>query len=308
VERILNERRKLLPLLPHLAVLLAERHISRAAARVGVTQPSMSRTLAAARRLLGDELLIRTSSGATLTPRGEELRALAASILQQVDTTWAKPNVVPGDARATVRFVATDYACQLFLPSLVAKLRREAPGINVDVSAWSADALRQLERDEAQLGVNPLEVAARGFYRQRVAQDRYVVALSARHPLARERLDLRRFTSAAHVLTVTEGGELGVVDRALRKKGKRRHVGVRVRDFTTTLSVVAESDMIATVPERLAQRMQAGLGLALHEAPLPLPPISVALIWHEARHHDPLLKWLRRVMLELEGRLSAGPP
>ena len=71
--------------------------------------------------------------------------------------------------------------------------------------------------------------------------------------------------AAAHVLTVTEGGTVGVVDRALRKKGKRRYVGVRVRDFTTALTIVGDSDLIATVPERLATRLQQSLNLAIRE-------------------------------------------
>ena len=88
MNRISEHRRKLLPLLPHLAVLLEERHISRAAARVGVTQPSMSRALAHARELFDDDLLIRTSSGTKLTPRGDELRNFALAILKQLDTAW----------------------------------------------------------------------------------------------------------------------------------------------------------------------------------------------------------------------------
>lgn len=295
MQRISDQRRKLLPLLPHLAVLLAERHISRAAARVGVTQPSMSRALAHARELFDDELLIRTSTGATLTPRGEELRALVAAVLQQVDTAWARPKFAPGTARATVRLAATDYATQLFLPGVVSRLRREAPGISIDVSAWSAEALRLIERDEVQLGLNPLGVAPRGFYRRRVGQDRYVVALAAGHRLARGPLGITQFAGAAHVLTVTEGGEIGIVDRALRKRGKRRYVGVRVRDFTAALAIVGDSDMVATVPERLAVRMRDSLGLVVREVPFALPPIGIDLIWHESRHQDPMLDWIRRL-------------
>lgn len=293
---ISDQRRKLLPLLPHLAVVLGERHISRAAARVGVTQPSMSRTLARARELFDDELLIRTSTGAKLTPRGEELRNFAVAILQQVDAAWAKPEFLPRTARGTVRFVATDYASQLFLPGILSRLRREAPGISIDVSAWSAEALRLIEQDHVQFGLNPLEVAPRGLYRRRVDQDRYVVALASGHPLAKGRLGLSQFAGAAHVLTVTEGGEVGIVDRALRKRGKRRYVGVRVRDFTTALAIVGASDMIVTVPEKLATRMQASLDLVVREVPFALPPIGIDLIWHERRHQDPMLEWIRRTL------------
>jgi len=293
VRRIAEQRRKLLPLLPHLAVLLEERHISRAAARVGVTQPSMSRALAHARELFDDALLIRTSSGTKLTPRGDELRDFAAAILRQVDLAWQRPAFVPGAARGRVGFAATDYASQLLLPAIVSKLRREAPGIAVESSAWSADALRLVEQDQVQFGLNPLGVAPRGFYRRRVGRDRYVVALAAGHPLAKGRLGLSEFTGASHVLTVTEGGEVGIVDRALRQQGKRRYVGVLVRDFTTALAIVGASDMMVTVPERLATRMQGALGLVVREVPLALPPIGIDLIWHERRHHDPMLEWIR---------------
>lgn len=114
------------------------------------------------------------------------------------------PEFVPGAARGRVRFLATDYASQLYLPTIISRVRREAPGISIEVSAWGAEALRLIEGDEAQLGLNPLGVAPRGFYRRRVAQDRYVVALSSSHRLARARLGVSQFAGAAHVLTVTE--------------------------------------------------------------------------------------------------------
>jgi DNA-binding transcriptional LysR family regulator len=300
--RSVVDRGRLLPLLPHLAAVLAERHVSRAASRVGVTQPTMSRTLAAAREIMDDPLLIRTSSGAALTPRGEELRRFIAATFREFDAFWATPAFAPESAAGTVRIAATDYAAQLFLPALVARIRGAAPGIDVEVVPWSVDARRLIEEGAVHLGLNPLGAAPRGFYRRRVADDRYAVVLAAGHPLARGPLGVARFADASHVLTVTEGGELGVVDRALRRRRVHRRVVVRVRDFATAAAMVAASDLLATIPHRLALSVRDRFDLVVRDPPIELPPIRVDLVWHERRHRDPLLAWVRRLLAPADDR------
>jgi DNA-binding transcriptional LysR family regulator len=127
-----------------------------------------------------------------------------------------------------------------------------------------------------------------------MARDRYVVAISAGHRLAaQKRIGLQHFLSVPHILTVPEEGQIGIVDRALRQKGKQRIVGARVRDFGTALALASATDMLTTVPERIALRLQEPLGLALRNSPLTLPPIDIHWIWHQRRHRDPLLEWVR---------------
>ena len=296
MERMADRRRRLLTLLPHLAILLDERHVSRAAIRAGITQPSMSRMLANARALFGDELLVPSPKGARLTDRGKALKAQIGTILRRVDDTWSPSEFLPARAEGVLKVAATDYAAQVYLPSLVARVRHEAPNVALEVYPWSADALRRIECDELQFGLNPLvEHAPRGFFRRPLGHDRFIVALAAGHPLAKGTFTLRQYLSVPHVLTVTEEGTVGVVDRALGRK--QRHVAVRVRDFATALVLVGGSDLIATVPERLALRMRQPLGLALRVPPIMLPKITVDLIWHEARQHDSLATWVRGLKL-----------
>jgi DNA-binding transcriptional LysR family regulator len=292
---MVDRRRRLLALLPHLATLLAERHVSRAAERAGVTQPSMSRVLANARVIFDDDLLVRTRGGSRLTARGEDILEQLGSILRLVDSAWSPPAFMPELSQGVVRIAATDYVAQIYLAPLVARLRREAPGVTLEVSPWSADALRRIERDEVQLGMNPLVAnAPGGFVRRRIGTDRYIAALAAAHPLAkRPGLALSDFVKVPHVITVTEDGAVGIVDRALRRRGQRRAVGARVKDFTTALALAGASDLIATVPKRLAAKMRVPLGLVLREPPVSLPAIEIDLIWHEGRQRDPMLSWLR---------------
>jgi DNA-binding transcriptional LysR family regulator len=290
-----HRHRQLLALLPHLGVLLAERHVSRAAERAGITQPSMSRVLASARSLFGDDLLLHSPRGGRLTPRGEELRAQIASILSLVESASSPSEFVPAQAQGILRVSATDYAAHVDLPALAARLRRHAPRMTLEVFPWTSDTLHRIERDEIQLGINPLtENAPRGFLRRRIARDQYVVALAAKHPFAaRPRLDLRQFLAVPHVLTIPEGGQVGVVDHALRRRRKNRVIGARVKDFSTALALAGASDMLVTVPERLATRLQAFFDLALRPPPVALPEIHIDLIWHEGRRQDPMLEWVR---------------
>ena len=122
------------------------------------------------------------------------------------------------------------------------------------------------------------------------------MVVAANNPLGQGRLTVSQFGAAAHVLTATEGGEIGVVDRALRRRGKRRYVGARVRDFTTALAIVAASDMVTTVPERLALRLADSLKLVVRDLPFDLPAIRIELIWHESRRRDPVLAWVRQAV------------
>lgn len=289
-----EDQRRLLPLLPQLSTLLSVLNVTRAAARVGVTQPTMSRTLAAARRLVGDELLIRTPSGPALTPRGQALLVYAQDTLQQLDNLWGEAEPMPAGARGTLKIAATDYVGQTYLPSIVASLRRQAPQLNLEIVPWSVEALSRLERDDIQLGVNPLGPAPRGFYHRRLALDRYVVtSAAAPRGQAARRMDLDRFVEASHVLTTTEGGERGIVDTVLRRLGRHRTIVARVAEFQTAAALVGASDLIATLPERVAMSVQERFGLELTTPPLKLPPIAVEVIWHERRHRDPLHLWAR---------------
>ncbi|MFL5304542.1 MAG: LysR family transcriptional regulator [Polyangia bacterium] len=279
-------------------MLLAERHVSRAAERAGITQPSMSRVLAAAREIFADQLLVTTRGGARLTVRGEQLREQVAAVLRQVDAASSAAVFAPERARGVLKLAVTDYAAQVYLPPLVGRLRTLAPRVTLEVSSWSADALTRIERNEVHLGLNPLEAdAPRGFYRRSVGRDRYVVAMSETHRLATKKgLDLREFLGVSHVLTAPEGGRVGVVDRALRGKRKERTVGARVQDFATALALASASDMLVTVPERMALRLREPLRLVLRDAPVALPAIEIDLIWHEGTHRDPFLTWVRSVI------------
>jgi len=296
-----QDHRRLLLLLPQLAVVLSERNVSRAAARVGVTQPTMSRTLSAARQLLGDELLLRTASGPVLTPRGQELLAYAKAALRDLDHFWAPAEFTAKEARGALTLSATDYVSQTYLPGLIGAVRRAAEQLRLQVVPWSADALARIERDDVQLGVNPLGPAARGFYHRRLAVDRYVVVMAKPRGSAPVRLSLERFLEAPHVLTTTEGGESGIVDRVLRRHGQRRSIMARVAEFQTAAALVGASDLVATLPERVARSVEQRFGLVVCPPPIKLPPIFIDLIWHEQRQRDPLLAWVRSELVRVTG-------
>jgi DNA-binding transcriptional LysR family regulator len=298
-----------LNLLPVLDALLIERSVTRAARRVGLSQPATSHALARLRAIIGDPLLVRTPRGMMPTARAQALVGPVREALSIVGGALASaPPFDPARVRRRFFISASDYAEFVLLPRLVAALARAAPGVEVWAQPFKESWAADLARGDVDVVVAPLRglgdtQGAVGVRAQQLFEDRFVCVMRRAHPLATKKLTLERFARADHALVAPRGKPGGVVDDVLAAHGLERRVVVAVPHFLVAPYILAETDLILTVAERVARAMVRGLPLVLVAPPLPVPGLTMSLLWHERQDADPGLAYLR-AELELAARAT----
>ncbi|MEO0321458.1 MAG: LysR family transcriptional regulator [Myxococcota bacterium] len=285
-----------LNLLLALHFLVEERSVTGAAKRAGVTQSAMSRSLARLREMLDDPLLVRTRHGMKLTPRssalGEPLRRLVADAAAIVDH---RVDFDPATARRTLTISSSDYVHAALMPQLLAALEREAPGIDVVLRPESRQAAELLEEGLIDLAITlPDFIGDRGLRTQKLLTDDFVCVLREGHPAADDTWTLESYCALRHALTSQRERTVGHVDRHLERLGLARRVAFVAPSFLAVAHLVVKSDLVATLPRRVARSLADTRGLLTRPVPLPLPGFDTAQFWHERRHRDPAHAWLRR--------------
>jgi DNA-binding transcriptional LysR family regulator len=293
-----------LNLLVALDALLETRNVTRAAGKVGLTQSAMSHALKRLRDLTGDELLVRGKDGMVPTSRGEALGPPVRRALDEIGRALAPPAAFdPRVARVRVTVGTSDYAELVLLPEVVRRMTRDAPGIDLRTIAIEDDVSPLVSRaiDMVIQPLRPVLDERPGVIARKLFDERFVCVMRKGHPLAKRRLTLRRFAEASHALISPRGAEGGIVDDALARLGLARRVVVAVPHFLIAPHLVATSDLVLTLAERVARVLAEPLGLAVVPAPseLALVGFTMSLVWHERTHADPALKWVRDLFADV---------
>lgn len=290
-----------LNLLKALDALLDERSVTRAASRLSLTQPAVSGMLNRLRDYFDDPLFIRVPHGMVPTTRAEALAAPVKRILADIDVLLQPTDFDPRRASLTFTVAATDYALRAVMVPFIAALKTRAPAVRLRVVPVEPDRLAaQLEQGKIDVALltpatTPGELHSRALY-----DERYVCMMRAGHPDAGKPLTLERFCALEHVLVSYEGESFhGVTDDALAQIGRARHVGLSVSSFLVLPEVLAISDMIAVVPQRMAANRQ---GMWVCEAPVAIPGFTKSMAWHGRTHRNPAQAWLRGLLLETSQR------
>ena len=296
---LLNPKNLDLHLLRCLQTLIAEAHVTRAAERLDMTQPAMSVVLSKLRTLYGDPLLVRTEKGMVPTPRALEVatqvRAALLLIEQSIGSTGS---FEPLSGTAHFRMIASESVILPFVPLLVARLRVEAPAVSVSVQAPDLTRARQdLEEGDADFVLAFVRAAFEGLRSLPLFKQRLVVIAAGNHPDIRGRLTLEQYTRSMIEARV---------DEALAGVGARRSIATWLPSALSSPAVIAASDLIATVPERVAHMFAGQLGLQVLEPPLHLPDIEIAMYWHERLHNSAAHRWMRETMRATAERLEKG--
>ncbi len=269
-----------LNLLVALDALIAERSVTRAAERLGLSQPAVSHTLARLRKALGDPLLVRAPRGMELTPRAQSIAAPLARALSDIAAAVRPPGSFhPARAKRRFRIATDDYLGRLLLPKLLARLWQEGPGIDVEVAVAGPRSGHQLADGLVDAVIAPAGVIGRlpGAYTQHLFDERFASLSRIGHPAIRRRLTLDAFVALPHVLVAPGGRPGSIVDTALAKLGLRRRVAVIIPHFLAALPIVRQSDAIVTIGRRLAVASRDGL--RIHAPPLDLPGLrGIALL------------------------------
>ena len=281
--------------------LLAERSVSRTAQALGLSQPTVSNALARLRKLLGDELFLRTPAGMQPTPFAEQLAESVTYALGMLHSAVnQRTSFDPATSTRSFVIGMTDIGEIHFLPPLMHKLRETAPGVTISTVRDTAVNLRdELESGKVDVAVGLLPQLKGGFFQRRLFSQRYVCLLRQGHALDKKRITLAEFTAAEHLLVVAEGTGHGKVDEILKRSGIERRIVLTVPHFVAIGHILQATDLVTTVPERLAHRMVQPFSLAAVPHPAPLPQVAINVFWHAKFHKLPANQWLRGLVFEL---------
>ncbi|MBL8377682.1 MAG: LysR family transcriptional regulator [Burkholderiales bacterium] len=296
-----------LQLLAALEVLVAEGNVSRAAERMGMSQPAMSGLLKRLRATFDDPLLLRTARGMVPTPRAVELAAKAGALIEQARAlTGGARKIEPRREERVFRLIATDYVLMVVLPAIQARLEAEAPGIGLDARPPNPRrVLELLASGQIDLGVGYLVDPPAGLRTRLIFREASVCIARKGHPSVKGALTLAQYQQADHVRISPAGvgNYARLVETALVDLRIRRAGGIVVPNFLVAPAIVARSNLLATVPERVARTFAASLPLQILAPPVPLPVLDVSLYWHERAHKDGLHRWMRDLIIEAARRV-----
>ena len=281
--------------------MLKEKRVSDVAESLGLSQPAISNALRRLRRLLGDELFLRTPRGMEPTPFASGLAQPVAYAMGALRTALNQ-QLVFDPATSTRRFTIamTDIGEIYFTPPLMDLLSRAAPGVTISTVRNTAVNLRdELEAGRVDLAIGLLPQLKTGIFQRRLFLQRYVCLFAQEHPLARKRsLSLKDFSSAEHVLVKAEGTGHGRADDVIAAQGIARPVRLTVPHFVAVGHILRSTRMIATVPERLAQSIAEPFGLVWRPHPVALPEVAINMVWHAKFQRDPANQWLRGILFD----------
>jgi DNA-binding transcriptional LysR family regulator len=288
--------------------LLVERSVSRAADVLGVGQPAVSNSLAKLRRLFGDDLFLRTPGGMEPTPFADQLAESVSYALGMIHSGInQRTSFDPKAAQQAFTIGMTDIGEIYFLPALVERLARDAPGVTLSTVRSTTVNLRdELEAGKVDLAVGLLPQLKAGFFQRRLFLQSYVCLVRRGHRLAKKRISLAEFSAAEHLVVVSAGTGHGKVDELLQRSGVDRRVRLTVPHYVSVGHILQGSDMVATVPERLADRLIEPFDLVKVPHPAKLPDVAINVFWHAKYHRSPANRWLRGVVFDLFGDERAG--
>ena len=300
-------RRYDLNLLVTLEALLEECSVTGAARRLSLSQSAVSAALDRLRDVFSDPLLVRVGNRMEATPFAKRLHGPIKTALASVSLALALPQKFdPARARLHARWGLSDYVGLLMLPTLYAELARDAPGVSLEVVPRPSEGtLTRLIAGEVDLAsaVDPPE--GRDLFSAPLIEEQFVCVMRSGHPLARGRPTLRNLLDFPHAVVTAHGASAELVDRALAARGMKRRAPVSVPMFATAFALLAQSDLVAILPERFSRAQAGRFGLAIRPPPLAVPGYTLSIVWHQRTAHDTAHRWLRERLLAI-AKLPAG--
>ncbi len=285
--------------------LMDERNVTRAAKRVGLSQPAMSNALTRLRRTFDDQLLVKTPVGMVPTPTAQTLIEPVHAALTQLRSAFeTKRAFDPEKSNRSFHLLANDYVEITLLMRLLRTLRTRAKGIKLRFhrprNLFEPPTAAELtESFDLAISLSPNPLALDASVRSELLWEEGNVCIASQsHPFIRNKLTLKQYAEAEHLAVFYKQQGQGVIDTLLAQKGYARRAVLHVPHFITVLFAVSETDLIATVPESLAKKFSKQLKLQVLPLPITLPPFRLTLLWHERFHNDFAHQWLRNLLIE----------
>lgn len=277
--------------------LMTERHVTRAALRIPMSQPAMSNALARLRHVFKDDLFVRSGGVMEPTPRALELGDSVRHILRQTERLMAS-DVGFDPATAQREFTArmSDLIGYLALPRILKALSVQAPQVTLDILHMSPEStIKGLETDQLDFGLSMQLRHTTSIHSEPLFSDKMVCVMRADHPLAQGKLTLARFLHAEHLRVAISPTDIRFVDNVLADKGYTRKVVAKVPHWLLIPPILRESNLIAAVSGRLAGQFASG-SLAIKPLPFESDPFFWEIYWHRRNDNSSAHKWIRNVI------------
>jgi DNA-binding transcriptional LysR family regulator len=291
--------------------LWQERGVTRAGARIGLSQPAVSAALNRLRHALGDQLFLRRGNAMVPTPRAEELAPRARTALEEIERMLAPgPAFDPAFLERTFTLLTSDFFSMLLVPHLSGALRRIAPGVRLRVLDSSlGDVERILRDDQADIALERPISLPEGVARTPLFRSPFVMAVAGKDPAVTgltegETMPLAVFCALDHAIRSVDGTMSGQVDAALERHGHARRVTLALPHFQAVALAVARGGMTAALPVQFARVVREPLGLRFFHPPIPIPAPDISLYWHSRHDKDAAHRWMRRIVLDLSVELG----
>lgn len=303
-----------LNLMTALEALLEHRSVSKAARANGVTQPAMSNALGRLRKLLDDPILIRSGQSMQPTEKALSLFGPISVALDQIRTAL-EPTMPfnPEESKRLFTFACSDTVDVLLFSRILKYLEKHAPSISINSLRIEENTFKKLERGDLDGIIYVFDKnLPTAFYQRRLWEDDFVCVVRKDHPILAEGKGtmMDAYLTYPHIMVTTTGIGKGYADTVLAKEKKQRQVSINVRHTgLTPLTLVLNTNLIATSPRSIANEMAGYLPITLFESPIAMPSFTVSMAWNPLSHHNQGHRWFRELIFRISGQLfeDSGP-
>lgn len=293
-----------LNLLIVLDAVLAERNVTRAAERLGMTQPAVSNALTRLRLLFDDALLVRRGKEMAPTPRALSLTGPIRGALDLIRASLACPDAFDCTASHTFRLGIQDLGEAILLPRFLQWLEQLGARVRLDIRREPGAALHdEMRLGKVELVLDHVVIPGEEFRRERVLDLELVPLVRRDHPTVGQALTLDEYVALEHVILEPREGQTNLAEQALALVGRSRRVRVQVPHYFSMPYLVSQSNLACTLPLPLARLFEQHFPVRVVSCPLPIQPIPLFMMWHVCQDSDPAHLWLRQALIELCGRI-----
>lgn len=297
-----------LNLFPVFLAMMEERNVTRAAERLGMTQPALSNALTRLRTLLHDPLFIRERYGMQPTQKALELApVIAAALASMDDVILGQQEFDPAQTRQLVTIAPNSYVEFVLMPNIVAQLRARAPGIRLRLTPFGTDlAETGVISGSTTMVIGRITEPPDNLVVQHLMEDSLACVVRSDHPTITDSISVAQYENLKHVNMLPPGRLKAGLFQLLERKGLKREVVVSVTHFLAIPEIIAVTDYCATLPRQICQRLATDPRLKVLPAPVDLGTFPVEMAWHVRYRHDPAHRWLRTLITEIATKTAMG--
>ncbi len=279
--------------------LYEEKNVTKASKKIGITQPAMSNALNRLRYLIKDDLFIRGPRGMRPTPRAIELATPIRRALNELELSLSSINFDPKKTNTLFRISISDDVAPLILPNLVSFIESNSPGSSLRIrSEQGSEAIRLLDSNNIDFAIGRFEMVPSRFGSINLFNENYVCMMNQSHKFANEKkLSIKQYLSIKHLRVAPVDAPVAPIDRSLSQLNLERNIFVRIDLITLAPSILANSDLVLTLPSETAKRMSKNYGFSISDLPIDLEKRQTKMLWHKELSNHPSFDWIRNMII-----------